>query len=153
MSMVESQKAIAKAETVSKLTALAFFFIPLSFIASPFGVNFVVSRSLWLLADVQNFVLKRPLIVRPETQIMNVDRVVGERHGHHILSLIPHHDCANRSKSPSGLTQFEQSQDERRRHSLGAHRQSAKFLLLCPAGILRIVDRHRSGTVEAIHVA
>lgn len=43
MSIVESQKAISEAETVSKLTALAFFFIPLSFIASLFGMNLVVS--------------------------------------------------------------------------------------------------------------
>ena len=46
MSIVESQKAISEAETVSKLTALAFFFIPLSFIASLFGMNLVVSFPL-----------------------------------------------------------------------------------------------------------
>ena len=46
MSIVESQKAISEAETVSKLTSLAFFFIPLSFIASLFGMNLVVSFPL-----------------------------------------------------------------------------------------------------------
>ena len=48
MSIVESQKAISEAETVSKLTALAFFFIPLSFIASLFGMNLVVSFPLFV---------------------------------------------------------------------------------------------------------
>ena len=43
MSIVKSQKAILEAETVLKLTALAFFFIPLSFVASLFGINLVVS--------------------------------------------------------------------------------------------------------------
>lgn len=41
MSIVESRKAIAEAETVSKLTSLAFFFIPLTFVASIFGMNIV----------------------------------------------------------------------------------------------------------------
>jgi Mg2+ and Co2+ transporter CorA len=36
----ESQRAIAQARRVGKLTALAFFFIPLSFTASVFGMNF-----------------------------------------------------------------------------------------------------------------
>ncbi|KAF2426276.1 hypothetical protein EJ08DRAFT_700032 [Tothia fuscella] len=36
----ESQRAIAQAERVAKLTALAFFFIPLSFTATIFGMNF-----------------------------------------------------------------------------------------------------------------
>lgn len=42
MSMIESQKAIARAETVGKLTSLAFFFIPLSFVTGIFGMNIVV---------------------------------------------------------------------------------------------------------------
>ena len=48
MSIVESQKAISEAETVSKLTSLAFFFIPLSFIASLFGMNLVVRFLLFI---------------------------------------------------------------------------------------------------------
>ena len=46
MSIVESQKAIKEAETVTKLTQLAFFFIPISFIATVFGANVVVSKHL-----------------------------------------------------------------------------------------------------------
>ena len=42
MSIVESQKAIAQAETISKLTNLAFFFIPLTLTASIFGTNIIV---------------------------------------------------------------------------------------------------------------
>ncbi|KAH0559275.1 hypothetical protein GP486_004213 [Trichoglossum hirsutum] len=45
MSIVESQKAIVQQETVSKLTSLAFFFIPLTLSASVFGMNIVVSSS------------------------------------------------------------------------------------------------------------
>ena len=36
----ESQKAIAQAEGVAKLTTLAFFFVPLSFTTGVFGMNF-----------------------------------------------------------------------------------------------------------------
>ena len=45
MSIVESQKAIAQAETISKLTNLAFFFIPLTLTASIFGMNFTVNSN------------------------------------------------------------------------------------------------------------
>ena len=45
MSIVESQKAIAQAETISKLTNLAFFFIPLTLTASIFGMNITVGSS------------------------------------------------------------------------------------------------------------
>ncbi|KAK0634135.1 cora-like Mg2+ transporter protein-domain-containing protein [Immersiella caudata] len=41
MSIVESQKAIQQAEGVSKLTQLAFFFIPISFVATVFGMNVI----------------------------------------------------------------------------------------------------------------
>lgn len=43
MSIVESERAIAEAEVVSKLTHLAFFFIPLSLVAGIFGMNINVS--------------------------------------------------------------------------------------------------------------
>jgi Mg2+ and Co2+ transporter CorA len=43
MSILESQKAILEAEAVSKLTSLAFFFIPLTFVGTIFGMNVVVS--------------------------------------------------------------------------------------------------------------
>jgi len=45
MAIVESQKAIAQAEAISKLTNLAFAFVPLSLTASLFGMNVVVSSS------------------------------------------------------------------------------------------------------------
>jgi Mg2+ and Co2+ transporter CorA len=43
MAIVESQKAISQAEAISKLTNLAFVFVPLSLTASIFGMNVVVS--------------------------------------------------------------------------------------------------------------
>jgi Mg2+ and Co2+ transporter CorA len=43
MSILESQKGIAQAESVKQLTNLAFFFIPLTLSASLFGMNIVVS--------------------------------------------------------------------------------------------------------------
>lgn len=46
MSIVESERAIQQAEGVSKLTQLAFFFIPLSLVAAVFGMNVTVSRPL-----------------------------------------------------------------------------------------------------------
>jgi len=45
LSILESQRAIAQAESISKLTQLAFFFIPLSFIATVFGMNVIVRHS------------------------------------------------------------------------------------------------------------
>ena len=49
MSIIESEKAIQEAEEVTRLTNLAFFFIPLSLVASVFGMNVVVG----------------PLVIRP----------------------------------------------------------------------------------------
>jgi hypothetical protein len=43
ISLIESQKAIAQAETIGKLTSLAFFFIPLSFVTGIFGIYIVGS--------------------------------------------------------------------------------------------------------------
>jgi Mg2+ and Co2+ transporter CorA len=57
MSIVESQRAIAQAEVVSKLTQLAFFFIPLTFIGTLFGMNIKVSPLIcsvfWLSLTIQ----------------------------------------------------------------------------------------------------
>jgi Mg2+ and Co2+ transporter CorA len=39
MSILESQKSIEQSQQVNKLTKLAFFYIPLSFISSVFGMN------------------------------------------------------------------------------------------------------------------
>jgi Mg2+ and Co2+ transporter CorA len=46
MSIIESGKAINEAEQVTKLTQLAFFFIPLTFVAGVFGMNLAVSLIL-----------------------------------------------------------------------------------------------------------
>lgn len=43
MAIVESQKAITQAETITKLTNLAFYFIPITLTASIFGMNIKVS--------------------------------------------------------------------------------------------------------------
>ncbi|KAL1623880.1 hypothetical protein SLS54_004347 [Diplodia seriata] len=54
----ESQKAIQQAESLGKLTFLAFFFVPLSFTTSFFGMNFpeLTERSLriwlWFIVSV-----------------------------------------------------------------------------------------------------
>ena len=48
MSIVESKKAIQEAEGVSKLTQLAFFFIPLSLVSSAFGMNVKVCTGMLL---------------------------------------------------------------------------------------------------------
>ncbi len=45
MSILESERAINEAEVVSKLTHLAFFFIPLGLVAGVFGMNINVSTS------------------------------------------------------------------------------------------------------------
>ena len=49
MSIVESERAIAEAEVVSKLTHLALFFIPLSLVAGLFGMN--INVSCWDICD------------------------------------------------------------------------------------------------------
>lgn len=47
MSLIESEKAIREAEEVTKLTQLAFFFIPLTFVAGIFGMNLAVCTCVW----------------------------------------------------------------------------------------------------------
>lgn len=42
MSLIDSEKAINEAEQVTKLTQLAFFFIPLTFVAGIYGMNLAV---------------------------------------------------------------------------------------------------------------
>ncbi|KAK8180676.1 hypothetical protein BC567DRAFT_221415 [Phyllosticta citribraziliensis] len=46
MSIKESSKVIREAEHVTQLTQLAFFFIPLTFVAGVFGMNFKVSVNI-----------------------------------------------------------------------------------------------------------
>lgn len=46
MAIAESQKALQEAENVGKLTQLAFFFIPLTFVAGLFGMNIVASSEM-----------------------------------------------------------------------------------------------------------
>jgi len=53
LSILESQRAIAQAQSISKLTQLAFFFIPLSFIATVFGMNVIVRHSFPALHSQQ----------------------------------------------------------------------------------------------------
>ncbi|KAL1387614.1 cora-like Mg2+ transporter protein-domain-containing protein [Phyllosticta capitalensis] len=52
LSIMESRKAIKEAEEVTKLTQLAFFFIPLTFVAGIFGMNFkeMADLSIWIWA-------------------------------------------------------------------------------------------------------
>lgn len=61
-SILESQKAIIQAEQVTRLTRLAFIFIPLSFLTSFFGMNFkelgTGTLSVWVW-----FVPATPLVV------------------------------------------------------------------------------------------
>lgn len=45
ITIIESKRAIKEAESVSRLSQLAFFFIPLSLVASLFGINVNVSAT------------------------------------------------------------------------------------------------------------
>lgn len=57
MTIIESQLAIQEASQVSKVTKLAFFFIPLSFVSSVFGMNIavgVISINLLMLLCASN---------------------------------------------------------------------------------------------------
>lgn len=48
----ESQKAILQAREVGRLSLLAYFFLPLSFVSSLFGMNFVVIKNLsWAIGS------------------------------------------------------------------------------------------------------
>lgn len=90
--IAESQKAIEQAKRVTKLTSLAFFFIPLSFSSSMFGMNFkefadangnrlhiwiwvVVSVALLLVAyiflqwdNIQRFMIRLLTVQTPKVQ-------------------------------------------------------------------------------------
>lgn len=52
MAIVESQRAISQAESISRLTELAFLFIPLGFAASFFGMQLQVSTYPGILERV-----------------------------------------------------------------------------------------------------
>lgn len=52
MAIVESQRAISQAESISRLTELAFLFIPLGFATSTFGMQLQVSIHLQILLIV-----------------------------------------------------------------------------------------------------
>ncbi len=112
MSIIESQKAISEAETVSKLTALAFFFVPLSFIASVFGMNLVVGPLLSYLSSHPSTELIIPGI-RPKTQNMDVGHGLSKRNNYHVQPLIPRHHHNHRQKNPAVLSQSESAQNER----------------------------------------
>jgi hypothetical protein len=62
----QSQKAIAQAKEVTKLTRLAFLYIPLSFVSSVFGMNVTLFGSgkvpIWAWAIVSGFVLALSLV-------------------------------------------------------------------------------------------
>jgi hypothetical protein len=51
MSIIESKNAIAQAESISKLTELAFIFIPLSFASSLFGMQIKVGPDLGIAGE------------------------------------------------------------------------------------------------------
>ena len=66
----KSQKAILQAEDVARLTRLAFIFIPLSFTASFFGMNFsqftngaLLSIWIWFVVSVPFLLVSLALIV------------------------------------------------------------------------------------------
>ncbi|KAI9771082.1 MAG: hypothetical protein M1840_002433 [Geoglossum simile] len=68
MAIVESEKAIAQAETISKLTNLAFFFIPLTLSASVFGMNMVVSSRAMVQCRKSTNQIMSSLGMGPQTE-------------------------------------------------------------------------------------
>ncbi|KAK0742609.1 hypothetical protein B0T18DRAFT_167344 [Schizothecium vesticola] len=67
MSILESEKAIDQAVVVTRLTNLAFFFIPLSFVASLFGMNvneFDQRLTVWLWVVVSAAVMGLTYFIR-----------------------------------------------------------------------------------------
>ena len=49
VSVLESRRAIEEANNIGKLTQLAFFFIPLTFVAGLFGMDVIVSTPSFLV--------------------------------------------------------------------------------------------------------
>ncbi|KAK0654875.1 cora-like Mg2+ transporter protein-domain-containing protein [Cercophora newfieldiana] len=71
MSIVESHKAIEQAEGVSKLTQLAFFFIPLSLVATVFGMNVTeftdkLTWISWVITSITVMTLTYLVVYRKE---------------------------------------------------------------------------------------
>ena len=75
MSVRESAEQILEAKNVTRLTQLAFYFIPLSFIASIYGMNFKQlgqgNLSIWVF-----FVTAIPMIII-SALVLNFNRMVG----------------------------------------------------------------------------
>jgi hypothetical protein len=64
MSIIESKNAIAQAESISKLTELAFIFIPLSFTSSLFGMQIKVGLDLGIAGKLINLQIFRSGMIR-----------------------------------------------------------------------------------------
>lgn len=76
--LLESQRAIEQAAGVAKLTKLAFFYIPLSFTTSFFGMNFIqfgtgaLSIWVWFVASAPVFIISVLLLSYDISRIFGV---------------------------------------------------------------------------------
>lgn len=79
--IMESEKAIAQAERVQKLTRLAFVFTPLSFTASFFGMNFVElgqgTLNIWVWLAVSIPVLAISIFLMRDGALNFPERIFG----------------------------------------------------------------------------
>ena len=156
MSIIESQKAIAEAETVSKLTALAFFFIPLSFIASLFGMNLIVSLLLSINVSDYHQLTPRCLGIRPEAQTLDVDYSLSKCHNSDIQLPLHAHNNNSRTKNPPILSKPEPAKNKCWSCSLEPypHLRSPACFRSYHAflGCSRAYGRNGRGLVENLHV-
>jgi hypothetical protein len=90
ITILESEKAIEQAEVVTRLTNLAFFFIPLSFVSSVFGMNVNVSAGLVGIEELELRAKICPISgIRPETNRLDMAGHIGRHHSRHIFDPIP----------------------------------------------------------------
>ena len=120
MTILESQRAIKQAETVTKLTQLAFLFIPATFIATLFGANIIVcfypvphfhiailvKDLLCQLAKIRSR-LKVRIGVQRKASLVDMDPFLYHCHGHILCLLTLEFDIRYVETDTTLATRFE----------------------------------------------
>ena len=80
--LAESKRAIMQAEAVTKLTLVAFFYIPLSFTSSFFGMNFVQLGQgtlpiwIWFVVSIPVFLISISFLLLDRRRIREINKTI-----------------------------------------------------------------------------
>jgi Mg2+ and Co2+ transporter CorA len=84
VNLAESKRAISQAQGVAKLTLIAFFYIPLSFTTSFFGMNFAelgngtLSLWIWFAASIPIFIISVSFLLFDFRKLVTIGKKVAK---------------------------------------------------------------------------